>query len=213
MILYYTPGACSLAVHIALEEVGARFETCTVDLVKGEQRDAAYRAINPVGRVPALVVEHQVLTEVPALLTFAASLDPDCGLLPRPATLAYARCFEWLGFLSSTAHVAYAQFRRPERFVPPDLPVAGDVVRHGLDKAVAAWREIESRLTGRDWAAGDSFTIADAYLLPLFTWSWRLELDGQCDLPNWAAIMRKVADRPAVRRVLEREGVELALAA
>jgi len=208
MILYYSPGACSLGPHIALEEAGVSFETARIDLTKSEQMSEDYRALNPRGRVPILVMnEDQVITEVPALLTFIAGLNPEAQLVPPVGTLAHARCFEWLGFLSSTVHVAYAQFRRPERFVPADSPHAEPVSDHGKDICIALWKEIDERLGGR-WAAGDSYSIADPYLLPFYTWKWRLDLDA-ADLPHWTAWVERMKERPAVQRALATEGVIL----
>jgi glutathione S-transferase len=208
MILYYAPGACSLAPHIALEEAGVPFETARIDLTKSEQLSEDYRSLNPRGRVPILVLDHQVVTEVPALLTFVAGLNPDAQLIPPAGTLAHARCFEWLGFLSSTVHVAYAQFRRPERFVPADSPHAEPVSGHGRDICIALWKEIDQRLAGGKWAAGDIYSIADPYLLPFYTWKWRLDLEAS-DLPNWSAWVERIKERPAVQRALATEGWSL----
>jgi glutathione S-transferase len=208
MILYYAPGACSLAPHIALEETGVPFETHRIDLTKSEQLSDGYTALNPRGRVPILIVDHQVVTEVPALLTFIAGLNPDAQLVPKPGTLAHGRCFEWLGFLSSTVHVAYAQFRRPERFVPADSPHAGPVSDHGKEICIRLWKEIDQRLAGGKWAAGDIYSIADPYLLPFYTWKWRLDLEAS-DLPNWSAWVERIKERPAVQRALATEGWSL----
>jgi glutathione S-transferase len=208
MILYYAPGACSLAVHIALEEVGADYEARAIDLAAGQQTGDDYLKINPRGRVPALILDDQLVTEVPALLTYVASLNPDAGLVPAPGSLAFARCFEWLGFLSSTVHVAYAQFRRPQRFVPPDTPLAEQVSAHGRDICIALWKEIDGKL-GPEWAAGAPYSIADPYLLPFYTWSWRMDLDARRDLPNWTQWVRRIAQRPAVQRVLADEALTL----
>src|SRR5689334_21953575 len=100
LILYYAPTACSIAPHIALEEVGADFEPRRVDLAKGEQASPEFLSLSPLGRVPTMIIDGEAVTEVPALLTYAASLHPQAGLTPPPGTLAYGRCFEWLGFLS-----------------------------------------------------------------------------------------------------------------
>ena len=206
MILYYALTACSIAPHIALEEIGVGFDPRPIDLAKGEQRSAEYLAINPRGRVPAMVIDDQVVTEVPALLTFIAGLAPDRELIPPNGTLAQARCFEWLGFLSSTLHVTYAQFRRPERFLADDSPCAAELSREGCERTVALYREVEQRLDG-EWAAGDAYSIADMYLFPFYTWAWRIELDVKRECPKWTAIFNRMLTRPAVRRAVEREGL------
>ena len=206
MILYYAPTACSIAPHIALEEIGVGFEPRRIDLASAEQRSAEYLKVNPRGRVPAMIINGQVVTEVPALLTYVANLEPESGLIPLAGTLAQARCFEWLGFLSSTLHVAYAQFRRPERFVAEASQCREELTEQGRLNTIALYREVEQRLAGQ-WAAGNDYSIADIYLFPFYTWAWRLDLDMKSECPRWTALFERVAARPAVQRVLEREGL------
>lgn len=208
MILYYAPTACSIAPHIALEEIGIAFEPRRIDLAAGEQRSDAFLQINPRGRVPAMIIDGQVVTEVPALLTYIANLKPDAGLVPGAGTLAQARCFEWLGFLSSTLHVTYAQFRRPERFLDESSPCSSELSEEGRTRTIALYREVEERL-GEDWAAGSDYSIADIYLFPFYTWAWRLELDMKSECPKWTALFERTKARPAVQRAIEREGLQL----
>lgn len=206
LILYYAPTACSIAPHIALEEVGVPFEPRRIDLAKGEQSSPEFLALSPLGRVPAMIIDGGAVTEVPALLTYIASLDTGIGLTPPPGTLAYARCFEWLGFLSSSLHVAYAQFRRPQRFLAEESPAWGELTEQGRRNTIGFYREVERRFTG-GWAAGDSYSIADIYLFPFFTWAWRLEFDVRTECPMWAALFDRLKGRPAVQRAIEREGL------
>ena len=204
MILYYAPTACSIAPHIALEEIGALFEARRIDLAKGEQTSPQYLKVNPRGRVPALIVDDAVVTEVPALLTYIAGLQPDAGLIPSPGTLAHARCFEWLGFLSSTLHVAYAQFRRPGRFLSEDSPCREELSEEGRTITTALYREVEERL-GDGWAAGNSYSIADIYLFPFHGWAWRFDVDAAMEYPKWSALIERMKRRPAVQRALATE--------
>ena len=146
MILYYAPTACSIAPHIALEEIGVPFEARRIDLAKGEQTSLTFLRVNPLGRVPAMIINGAAVTELPALLTYIASLKPEAGLVPPAGTLAFARCFEWLGYLSSSLHVAYAQFRRPGRFVAEGSPAWDEVSDAGRLNTIAAYREVERRL-------------------------------------------------------------------
>jgi glutathione S-transferase len=206
MILYYAPTACSIAPHIALEETGIPFEPRALDLAKGDHLSTDYLAVNPAGRVPALIVDGRLITEVPALLTYIAGLSPQTALVPEPGTLDHARCFEWLGFLSSTLHVAYAQFRRPQRFLEPGSPCTDELSSQGKDITIGYYREVERRLDGR-WAAGEHYSIADIYLFPFFTWAWRLEFDIERECPKWTDLFRRVKARPAAIRALEREGL------
>lgn len=210
--LYYSPGACSLAPHVVLEEIEVPFEPRPVSLADGEHRTPEYRAINPRERVPALAVDGAVVTEVPALLTYLASLKPEAALIPPPGTLDFARCFEWLAFLSSSLHVAYAQFRRPERFLPPGFADPDAFVEQGRQNTRNFYLEVEGRLSG-PWALGKAYSIADAYLLPFYLWAERVGLTMAQDCPRWAAWHGRMSERPAVRRALEREGLLLEPAA
>ena len=207
MILYYAPTACSIAPHIALEEIGADFEPRRIDLAKGEQTSPDYLKISPLGRVPAMIIDGEAVTEVPALLTYIAGLKPDAGLIPPPGTLAYARCFEWLGFLSSSLHVAYAQFRRPIRFLHEGSPCWDEVSETGREITIRYYREVERRLRNA-WAAGDSYSIADIYLFPFHGWAWRFEFDIAAECPKWTDLVMRMRERPAVQRALATEGLE-----
>ena len=207
MILYYAPTACSIAPHIVLEETGVPFEPRRLDLASGEQGSPEYLKVNPAGRVPALIVDGRVVTEVPALLTFIANLKSEVRLIPDNGTIEQARCFEWLGFLSSTLHVAYAQFRRPLRFVSEDFACIDGLSEAGRERTIGYYREVERRLAGGEWAAGSSYSIADAYLFPFFTWAWRFDFDVASECPKWAALFERIKQRPAVQRAVEREGI------
>jgi glutathione S-transferase len=206
LIFYYAPTACSIAPHIALEEVGVEFEPRPVELSKDELNAPDFLKLSPLGRVPTMIIDGEGVTEVPALLTYIASLKPQLALTPPPGSLAYARCFEWLGFLSSTLHVAYAQFRRPERFLTPGSPGWDELSHQGRLNAIAFYREVERRLSD-GWAAGDAYSIADIYLFPFFTWTPRLEFDVRKECPKWARLFYRVKQRPAVQRAVEREGI------
>jgi glutathione S-transferase len=206
LILYYAPTACSIAPHIALEEVGVPFEPRRIDLAKGEQSSPEFLALSPLGRVPTLIIEGEAVTEVPALLTYISSLRPEAGLTPPTGTLAFARCFEWLGFLSSSLHVAYAQFRRPQRFLAEGSKGWDELTEQGRVNTIRFYREVERRLTD-GWAAGDSYSVADIYLFPFFTWAWRLDFDIRKECPKWAALFDRVKALPAVQRAVEREGI------
>lgn len=207
--LFHSPGACSFAAHMALEESGVPFEIARVNLAEGEQRKAAFLSINPKGRVPALVEGDFVLTEVPALLRFVARLAPEKVLWPQDPR-DDARCAEWLAWMSSGVHVAYAHVRRAERYADSEAGKA-EVIAKGRHTAREVWEQVERRLAGREWAAGDAFSVADLYLTVFWTWGRGpvLGYDMAGDFPNWTALVRRVAERPAVRRVFERDGIAL----
>ncbi len=116
LTLYLAPGTCAMAVRIALVEAGAPHQIKRLDLAAGEQRTPAYLAINPKGRVPALVTERGVLTETPALLLYVAQRFPDAGLAPLDDPFLLARMQEVNSFLASTVHVSHAHGRRASRW-------------------------------------------------------------------------------------------------
>lgn len=206
---YYAPGTCALASHIVLEEVGAAFEPVRLAFAKNEQRTPEYLKINPKGRVPALVEGDWALTENPAILRYVARRFPEAGLWPEDAR-AEARCAEWLAWIASTVHVAYAHIRRPERYAS-DPKAIEDVIAKGKDSSRDLWGQVEAKLGAGPWALGDAYSVADPYLLTLWVWGRNppLAIDMARDLPNWTAHARRMAERPAVRRAFEREGLEL----
>lgn len=207
--LFYSNGACSLAPHIVLEETGIRFEPVRVDMASGQQRSPEFLRINPKGRVPALAVDDWVLTENPAILQFIARSHPDSGLWPE--TLPdQARVAEWLAWIASTVHVAYAHVRRAERYADSE-PALAEVRAKGLLTCRDLWRAIDTRLGEGPWAIGERYSVADAYLLVFWTWGRGsvLQFDMACDVPHWTAHALRMAERPAVQRAFRREGLTL----
>lgn len=205
--LYFSPGACSLAPHIALEEAGLPFEAVRVALAQGEQNAPPFRAINPKGRVPALAEDGWVLTECPAILRYVGRLAP--ALWPQDPRLD-ARCAEWLAWCSSTVHVTYAHVRRPERYADDEAAKAA-IVAKARDACRTVWADVDARIGAGPWALGDAFSVADAYLMPFWLWGRAsfLAFDMPANYPNWTAHARRMAERPAVRRVFAREELEL----
>src|SRR5262245_43716632 len=109
LTLYFTPGASSMAPHIALHEVGAPFESIPVSLARKEHRTAAYLAINPEGKVPTLLIDGRRLTEVAGILFYLARRYPEAGLLPAGDIEAEAQTVSWMSFIASTVHPARAR--------------------------------------------------------------------------------------------------------
>lgn len=206
---YYSPGACSIGPHIALEEAGLPFEAVRVSLARGEQNGPEYRAINPKGRVPALVEDGWTLTECPAILRYVARLAPAGALWPEDPRLD-ARCAEWLAWCSSTVHITYAHLRRPERYADDEAAKAA-IMAKARESCRAVWGEVDARIGAGPWALGDTFSVADAYLMAFWHWGRGqfLAFDMPADFPHWTAHARRLAERPAVRRAFEREGLEL----
>jgi glutathione S-transferase len=209
MKLYHSPGACSMACHIALEEAGAEYEPIPVLLAKRENHAPAYLAIHPRGFVPVLELDDgRRLTEAAAILLHIARRFPDARLLAEAGTIEEARTFEWLMWLTNSVHVAYACLWRPERFT--DDPAARAALVAEAPRRIDPLNcEIEPRLRSGAFAAGKSHSIADPFLLVFFRWANRIGLDPAARYPGWTAWARRMEDRPAVARVLAREGVSL----
>src|SRR5579863_10699943 len=144
--LYYSPGACSLAPHILLEESGLAYSAELVAIAEGKQRTPEYLAVNPKGRVPALVTEEgEVLTEVPAISWYIADAAPAVRLLPQ-GRLPAARSFEWFNWLSGTVHtMAFGQFWRMQRFVA-DEKLFPPIKEKGRENILDNFAFIEKRL-------------------------------------------------------------------
>ncbi|NDW04339.1 glutathione S-transferase family protein [Jiella pacifica] len=211
MKLFYAPGACSLASHIALEEAGADFEAVRIDTAGGEQRSPEYLKINPKGRVPALADGDFVVTENPAILRYVAVTHPDKKLWPADPR-GEARCAEWLAFLASGVHPTYAHIRRAERYASTEAG-RNDVIETGRRATRDVYGMVEAKLAGRgsDWAAGEAYSVADAYLLVFWNWGTGsvLGYDMAAEFPVWTALSRRVVARPATAAVFEREGLAL----
>jgi len=211
-LLYYSPGTSSLAPHIVLEELGLSYRTELVSVAKGDTTRETYLAINPKGRVPALLIpnETRVLTEVTAILPYLARQHPSSGLLPSDAPLSEARCLEWLAWLAGWLHgVGFSALWAPRRF-SPDTSHHATIQAMGRHTILAAFVDIERQLSdGREWAMPDQYSIVDAFLLVFYRWGNRIGLNMRAEYPAWSSITDRVANRPAVRRVLESEGISI----
>ena len=211
LTLYYFPQLVSMATHIVLEEIGVPYEARLVDVMKGENRQPAYLAINPVGQLPALVLDDgTILTETLAILDYLAASAPDRHLAPTDP-IERAR---WLATMSRIASAMHTAFTRAVR---PDL-VVDDAAAHDAVKAGARTRfsanlgEMERLATGGEWLLGDQYTTADAHALVLYNWGIRGGFP-MAEFPNFTAWKDRMLTRPAVRTVLEQEQSPLVAAA
>jgi glutathione S-transferase len=196
--LYYSPGSCSLASHIALEEAGADYTVERVNFAANQQQSLEYKTINPKGRVPAMVTDRGVLTETPAILAFIAHSHPKAGLAPADP-FAFAQMQAFNSYLCSTVHVAHAHKGRGTRWA--DDPAAIAEMKRKVPESVGATFDLIEKGLNGPWAMGDSFTVADPYLFTLSGW---MEGDG-LDLSRYPSVMdhrRRMSERPAVRKVM-----------
>jgi glutathione S-transferase len=205
LTLYYATNTCALASHIALEEAGAAFETRWVDFGAAEQTKPEYLKINPKGRVPALVTEHGVLTETPAILAYIAQRYPEAGVAPLDDPFAFAELQAFMSYLCATVHVAHAHRARGYRWA--DDPAAFEAMKKKVPQSVGAcFALIEKGMLRGPWVMGDAYTIADPYLFTLARW---MEVDGVDPnaFPRVLDHRDRMAERPAVQRALNSEGL------
>lgn len=205
LTLYYHPRACSLSCHIALEESELPFAAREINIRAGAHKEDDYLQVNPWGKIPALHIDDQVLTEAHAILTFIADSVPDKQLMPPAATLERARAHEWLNFLSSTVHIAFRPLFRTAMLAGADGPLE-QVKRAGIPILQSTLGEVDRRLANRCWALGDTYSVCDAYLLVFWIWSQREDVVSYAPaMPNWRALSERVYARPATQRALARE--------
>jgi glutathione S-transferase len=182
LVFYFAPGTSSMAPHIALHETGAPFEARPLSFATNEQREAPYRAINPEGKVPALVIDGRPLTEVAAILFYLARRFPEAALLPKDIE-GEAQVISWMSFIASTVH--------PAR-------------RQGLEHAKTIYKLADERLGGREWAVG-SYSIADIHLFRLY-WRFFNSLKPEPGtFANLDAHYARMMARPAVQKTIEIE--------
>lgn len=202
LTLYFFPGACSMAAHVALEETGTPYELKSINLRNGGQNGDDFRRINPHGQVPVLDVDGTLITESAAILTFLGRRFPDARLLPTDA-VQEARCAALMSWISSQVDPVFRRLARPERIV------ADEAARSAVKEAAtgAFWakcQKIDALLTNKPWMMGTQYTVCDPYALVYYGWGARFGLPV-AELTNYTALKQRLLERPAVRRVLDRE--------
>lgn len=203
MQLFHAWGSCSLASLIALEEAGADYELSVMSTRDGDQRLPGYLAINPKGRVPALVTERGVLTETPAILAFIAQSYPQARLAPLDDPFGFAQAQAFNSYLCATVHVAHAHRHRGYRWADDPAALA-EMTRKAPETVAAGFQLIEDGLLKGPFVLGEAFSICDGYLFTLADW---LEGDGidPRRFPKVHAHRERTRERPAVRKVLALE--------
>lgn len=201
MKLFVKPGACSLAPHIVLHELGLPHEIDVVDTKAGKTASGQdYRAINPKGYVPALQLDDgTVLTEGAAIVQYLADNHPDKGLAPAPASVERAHMQAWLNYTGAELHKNFAPLFNPDA---PDAAKA--MARENLARRLAL---VNTHLENRDYLLGSSFSVADPYLYVVLTWSRFVKLD-LAPWPALTAYVERMAARPSVQAARAAEGLK-----
>ena len=200
MKLYFATGACSLAPHIALHEIGVPFEIEQVDnRAKVTKSGENFWDVNPKGVVPVLKLDNgETLTEAVAILQHIADMKPESGLLPKQGTMDYYRVLEWLTFISTEIHKQFTPLFKHD--TPADYR---PIPKANLEKAFTL---IDAHLAGKSYLMGDVFTVADAYLFVVTNWGRFQEIDVT-QWPNLKAFQDRVKARPAVQAAMRAEGL------
>jgi glutathione S-transferase len=200
MKLYYSPGACSLSPHIVSREAGIPVELRKVNLKeKVVEGGADFRKVNSKGYVPALELDNgQVLTEGPAIVQYLADQKPESGLAPKAGSFERYKLQEWLNFISTEIHKGFSPLFKPN--TPDEYK---NIVRENL---AGRFDWLNQQLEGKDYLTGKSFTVADAYLFTVLTWTKPMHID-LAKWPNIAAFVARVSARPKVKEAMKAEGL------
>jgi glutathione S-transferase len=198
MKLYYSPGACSLAPHIAMRELGIDVDLKKVDLKAKQVEGGDYKQVNGKGYVPAVETPAGVLTEAPVILQYLADQKPEAGLAPRPGDPARYRLQEMLNFITSELHKGMGAFFSP---------AMNDGWRQAATERLGLRLDwLAQHLQGKQYLMGDRFSVADAYLFTILNWAG----PSKFDMSRWPSLTeyhKRVAARPKVQEALKAEGL------
>lgn len=200
MKLYFYPGACSMAPHIALREAGISFDLEKVDLAnKRTASGEDFTKVNPKGYVPALRLDNgEVLTEAGVILQYLADQKPKAELAPKSGTMERYRLMEWLNFIAAEVHKTLSALFNP-KITPEWQANQIALFGHRCDYLVQA-------IGSRPYLMGEKFSVADAYLFTILGWANMFKLDMN-KWPTLADYMGRVAARPAVKEAMRAEGL------
>jgi glutathione S-transferase len=201
MKLYYAPGACSLAPHIILQELGKKFDLEKVDLrAKKTEIGSDFSKINTKGYVPTLELNSkgEVLTEVATILQYLADKAKATKLLPKAGTMARYRAMEALNFVASELHKGIGGLFNPAM---PD-----DGKKAIIDRVSVRLKWLDGVLSKQNFLTGKSFGVADAYAFTVLNWCKNVGIDT-AQWKSISAFMTRVAARPAVQAAMKAEGL------
>jgi glutathione S-transferase len=201
MTLFYAANSCSLASHLALAHSGATYSARKVDFTKSEQRTPEYLAVNPKGRVPALVTERGIITENPAILAYVAQRFPAAKLLPVDDVYLFAQAQSFNSYLASTVHVAHAHRYRGARW--SDDPAAHESMRRKVPETMTAcFQQIESDYFQGPFVLGDQYSACDMYVFTISQWLEGDEVDVN-QFAKVSALRKWMFANPVVQQVLQ----------
>lgn len=202
--LWATAGACSLAPHILLNELGIQYDAVVLELKDGITEDI--KRLNPKKKVPVLEFDNQIITETIAIFTMIAQLAPERNLLGK-SDLERVRVYEYLAYLSGTVHgQGYGGLFRPGRY-SDDVSVHESIQKKSMITLMECYDYIEAGLQGLH-AVGDQLTVVDPYLYVFWRWGAPRIPDMHTRFPKYAALVKELGKLDSMRRTLEQEGIE-----
>ena len=199
MKLFYSPGACSLAPHIVLQEVGGKFDLDAVDLKTKKYKGGDFLKINPKGSVPTLQMDNgEILTEGAVIMQYIADQHPEAKLIPKAGTVERYRCQEWLNYIATELHKSFSPL-----FAETTPDTFKTQTRESLTKK---FDFLTQHLKNNTFLMGQTYTVADAYLFTVLGWTKWVAID----LTKWPTLMgyvERVKSRPATMAALKTEGL------
>jgi glutathione S-transferase len=202
--LYYAPGTASMAVHLALLEIGAAHELKRVDLGAGEQNSAAYRALNPNAVVPTMLVDGKPVYECAALLILLAERHPESRLAPAQGSADRGLFLQWMLHFANVVQPAYRIWFSPEKYAGEGSAFAKEIARQQIE---AGWQRFDAFVATREpYALGADFGVLDIYATLLMRWSRNMPKPAT-SWPALAALAARVKARPTFRKLYEIEGL------
>jgi|ERR1043166_2242959 glutathione S-transferase len=204
--LYYSPGACSMAVHVLLNDIGAEFSLEKAAIKEGATQKPEFLKLNPRGQVPVLVDGDYVMREGGAILPYLADKHAS-KLLPREGR-ARAEALEWLAFANATLHPAYSRAfwinKKVGDLAGPNKDV---LIQKAAEWISKLWEEVEQRLAKQQYIAGANMTLADVLLTVIANWTGNIPHPVTIG-PKTRALFQRVIALPAYQKALQAEGVE-----
>ncbi len=202
--LYFSPGSANLVVHLALLEIGAEHTLQRIDLDAGQQRSAAYLALNPNGVVPTLVIDGVPHGEAAALTMLLMERHPEAKLTPSVGSAQRADYLQWMLYLANTLQPLFRQWFYPADHLPSAAESIKEAARIGIE---AAWTTIDAHLAAHGpYMLGADFSVVDLYALMLMRWSRNMPRPAT-DWPHLAALTKRLKARPSWKQVCEAEGL------
>lgn len=202
--LYYSPFACSLAVHMALEKVGNPFKLEKINIQKGDHQQQAYGALNPRKKVPLLKHNDVFIDQGAAILIYLADLHPETGMMPPLGSDERSAAISMLFYLSNTLHPAFSIAFNPERFTNGE---GDELLTKAIEKIGTILSEFNDQLATQDYLTGNHIFVTDYYLVSMLNWLQLFKMSLAC-YPHLTKYQERMARLPEVERAFEKEALQ-----